>query len=118
MCKFTCFYLDQLFEQPFAVFWSYSWSYSLVIFKEYQNGKQSKFFSRVIGSAYATHVVHQYIVVPTSVGVAYADIHSLLAMLILCVEWEAKYFITHIKARASAEWATDHTRAPCQAALP
>ena len=75
-------FLVTLFEQPFAVCWSYS---LLVLFKEYQNGEPSKFFSRLIGSAYSTYIVHQYIVVPITVGLAYADIHPLIVILILCV---------------------------------
>ena len=71
-----------LFEQFYAVFWSYS---LLVLFKEYKNEEPSRTFSTLIGAAYAAYIVQQYIIVPLAVGLAYASIHPLLVILILCV---------------------------------
>jgi hypothetical protein len=72
--------LITIFEQFFAVFWSYS---LLVLFKEYQNGKPSHVFSRLIGSAYAAYIVQQWIVIPSAVGLAYTNIPPFAVILVL-----------------------------------
>ena len=71
-----------IFEQFFAVFWSYS---VLALFKEYQNEKPSMFFSRLIDSAYATYIVHQWIIIPLAVAFAYTDLYPLVVILILAI---------------------------------
>lgn len=73
-------FLITLFEQFFAVFWSYS---LLGYFKEYRNAKPSQFFSRLIGSAYATYIVHQWIIIPLAVGLAYTSLYPIVVILIL-----------------------------------
>jgi len=75
-------FLVTLFEQFFAVFWSYS---LLGYFKEYRNVKPSQFFSRLIGSAYATYIAHQWIIIPIAVGLAYTSLYPIIVILILCV---------------------------------
>jgi hypothetical protein len=82
----------------FTVFWSYS---LLVIFKEYQNGEPSDFFSRLIGAAYATYILHQWIVVPLAAGLAYSNMHPTLVMLILSgvspfLDWGAGFLLKAI----------------------
>ena len=69
-----------LFEQIYAVFWSYS---VLVFFKEYQNWKPSQTFSRFIGATYATYIIHQWIIIPIAVGLTYTNIIPILVILIL-----------------------------------
>ncbi len=71
-----------LFEQFFAVFWSYS---LLVLFKIYQNGEPSKRRSSIIASAYATYIVHQWIIIPIAVGLAYTEIFPIFVVLILVI---------------------------------
>jgi hypothetical protein len=73
-------FLVTLFEQFFAVFWSYS---LLGYFKEYHNVKPSQFFSRLIGSAYATYIAHQWIIIPIAVGLAYTSLYPIIVILIL-----------------------------------
>jgi hypothetical protein len=74
--------LITIFEQLFAVFWSYS---LLVLFKEYQNAKPSKVFSKIIGAAYATYIVHQWVIIPLAVGFAYTNIHPMAVSVILAI---------------------------------
>ena len=69
-----------LFEQVFAVFWSYS---LLVLFKEYQNRKLTVIFTRASSSAYATYIIHQWIIIPLAVGLAYTNITPIVVILIL-----------------------------------
>lgn len=75
-------FLVTLFEQFFAVFWSYS---LLGYFKEYRNAKPSQFFSRLIGSAYATYIAHQWVIIPIAVGLAYTSLYPIIVILILLV---------------------------------
>jgi hypothetical protein len=78
------FYLHSLgltfFEQFFAVFMSYS---LLVLFKEYYNTPPSWLIVKLIGAAYAAYIVHQWVVIPIAVGLAYTNIYPLLVVLIL-----------------------------------
>ena len=74
-------FLVTLFEQFFAVFWSYS---LLVLFKEYCNTEPSKFVSKLIGSAYATYIIHQWIITPLAAGLAYTSTPSIVVIIILC----------------------------------
>ncbi|EKX41713.1 hypothetical protein GUITHDRAFT_141716 [Guillardia theta CCMP2712] len=69
-----------LFEQSFAVFWAYS---LLVLFKEYQNGNPTQIQSQIIGSAYATYIIHQWIIVPLAIAFAYTNLYPLVVSLIL-----------------------------------
>jgi hypothetical protein len=70
------------FEQFYAVFWSYS---LLGLFKEYQNSEPTVFISKLIGAAYATYIVHQWIVIPLAVGFAHTSIYALVIILILSI---------------------------------
>jgi len=74
--------LATLFEQYFALFWSYA---LLVIFKTYFNGEPSKRVSYFIGAAYSTYIIHQWVVIPIAVGFAYLTLHPLLVIFLLCL---------------------------------
>jgi hypothetical protein len=71
-----------LFEQFYALFFSYS---LLVLFKQYQNTLPNAFFSKLIGGAYATYIIHQWIVIPLAIGFAYTSLSPGLVILLLCI---------------------------------
>jgi hypothetical protein len=76
------YFFATLFEQFYAFFFAYS---LLVIFKEFQNAKPSKIVTKVIDTAHATYIMHQWAVVPMAIALAYFNLHPLLAIFILCL---------------------------------
>jgi hypothetical protein len=69
-----------LFEQTFAVFFSY---FMIILFKKYFDREPKPFMKKCISAAYATYIMHQWVVIPIAVGFAYTNIHSLLVILLI-----------------------------------
>jgi hypothetical protein len=62
----------------FAVFWSYT---VLVLFKFYFDSQPSYLFRKITGAAYATYIVHQWVIIPIAVGLAYTNLYPFLVII-------------------------------------
>jgi hypothetical protein len=71
-----------IFEQLYAIFFAYS---LLLIFKEWQNIESTKIWKKLIEAAYATYIIHQWVIIPLAVGFAYTDIAPILIIFILMI---------------------------------
>jgi len=86
LITYTGFYVSTLlitfFEQFFAIFFS---MLLLVLFKIYWNTKPKyTLVNKIINASYATYIIHQWIIIPVAVGLAYTNIHPFGVIIILC----------------------------------
>jgi hypothetical protein len=74
--------LVSLFEQTFAVFFAY---FMIILFKKYFDQEPKPFVKKVIHAAYATYIMHQWVVIPIAVAFAYTNIYPLLVILLIAL---------------------------------